>query len=302
MWIVNLNYWGCNQYITQRALGADLKTARTGILFAGFMKLAMPVIVMLPGIAAYVLYKNGALQTEMGVGEAFKADNAYSAILGFLPTGLKGLSVAALTAAIVASLAGKANSISTIFTLDIYKRYINKDAGEKKLVIMGRIAILVAIIFSVTLTWNDALGIGGEGGFTFIQKYTGFFSPGVFAVFLLGMFWKRTTGAAAVAGVVGGFLLSVFFNSYAVGLLGHENILYTAYINKDGVYEIPFLICMGWAFVFTILMMVVMSLAGPKINPKGLELDKSMFKVAPSTLALIVVTLLCVAGLYITFW
>lgn len=302
IWIVNLNYWGCNQYITQRALGADLKTARTGILFAGFMKLAMPVIVMLPGIAAYVLYKNGGLQVEMGVGEAFKADNAYSAILGFLPTGLKGLSVAALTAAIVASLAGKANSISTIFTLDIYKRYINKDAEEKKLVIMGRIAILVAIIFSVALTWNDALGIGGEGGFTFIQKYTGFFSPGVFAVFLLGMFWKRTTGSAAVAGVVGGFVLSVFFNSYAVDLFGHETILWTAYKNAAGHYEIPFLICMGWAFFFTMVMMISMSLAGPKINPKGLELDATMFKVAPSTLALIVVTLLCVAGLYITFW
>ncbi|MXN92956.1 sodium/solute symporter [Flavobacterium sp. Sd200] len=302
IWIVNLNYWGCNQYITQRALGADLKTARTGILFAGLMKLAMPIIVMLPGIAAYVLYKDGALQTEMGIGENFNADNAYSAILGFLPTGLKGLSVAALTAAIVASLAGKANSISTIFTLDIYKRYINKDAEEKKLVIVGRLAILVAIIFSVVLTWNDALGIGGEGGFTFIQKYTGFFSPGVFAIFLLGMFWKRTTGSAAVAGVIAGFLLSIFFNSYAVGIFGHDNILYTAYLNKAGEYEIPFLICMGWSFFFTMVLMIVMSLAGPKISAKSFEVDSKMFKVEPSTLALIVITLLLVAGLYITFW
>ncbi|KOS06081.1 sodium transporter [Flavobacterium akiainvivens] len=302
IWIVNLNYWGCNQYITQRALGADLKTARTGILFAGFMKLAMPIIVMLPGIAAYVLYSNGALQNEMGIGADLKPDNAYSAILGFLPTGLKGLSVAALTAAIVASLAGKANSISTIFTLDIYQRYINKTAGEKKLVNMGRIAILVAILFSVALTWNDALGIGGEGGFTFIQKYTGFFSPGVFAVFFLGMFWKRTTGAAAVAGVVVGFLLSVFFNSFAVEMFGNETLLWTAYKNASGVYEIPFLICMGWAFVFTLLLMIGMSLAGPKVNPKAFGIDTAMFKVAPSTLALIVVTLLCLAGLYVTFW
>jgi solute:Na+ symporter, SSS family len=304
IWIVNLNYWGCNQYITQRALGADLKTARTGILFAGFMKLAMPIIVMLPGIAAYVLYSNGHgdFQELMLKDNKLNADNAYSAILNFLPTGLKGLSVAALTAAIVASLAGKANSISTIFTLDIYKRYINKDAGEKKLVIMGRIAILVAIIFSVALTWNDALNIGGEGGFTFIQKYTGFFSPGVFAVFLLGMFWKRTTGAAAVAGVVGGFVLSVFFNSYAVDWFGPETLLWTAYENKDGIMEIPFLICMGWAFVFTLVMMIGMSLTGPKINPKAFGIDSSMFRVAPSTLALIVITLLCLAGLYITFW
>ena len=119
-WIVNLNYWGCNQYITQRALGADLKTARTGILFAAMLKLMMPIIVMLPGIAAYVLNKHGHLEVVGGM------DGAYSAVLGFLPTGLKGLSIAALTAAIVASLAGKANSISTIFTLDIYKKYIKK--------------------------------------------------------------------------------------------------------------------------------------------------------------------------------
>jgi len=137
-WIVNLNYWGCNQYITQRALGADLKTARTGILFAGLMKLAMPIIVILPGIAAYVLYKNGGLQHEMTTGGKLHMDNAYSAVLGFLPSGLKGLSIAALTAAIVASLAGKANSISTIFTMDIYKKYIKKDADEKTMVGMGK--------------------------------------------------------------------------------------------------------------------------------------------------------------------
>lgn len=301
-WIVNLNYWGCNQYITQRALGADLKTARTGILFAGFMKLAMPVIVMLPGIAAYVLYSNGALQGEMAPGGHFNADNAYSAILGFLPTGLKGLSVAALTAAIVASLAGKANSISTIFTLDIYKKYINKDASEKKLVTTGRITIFVAMVLSILFTWDDLLGIGGEGGFTFIQKYTGFISPGVFAVFLLGMFWKRTTGSAAVVGIILGFVLSVFFNNYAPEVVGHETILWTAFPNGKGGWEIPFHICMGWAFFFTMVVMILMSLAGPKESPKAFQLDKSMFKVAPSTMALIVITLLLVAALYIRFW
>ena len=125
-------------------------------------------------------------------------DSAYSAILGFLPAGLKGLSIAALTAAIVASLAGKLNSISTIFTLDIYKKYINKEADETKQVWTGRATVLAAILLSLMFTWSDLLGIGGEGGFTFIQKYTGFISPGVFAMFILGMFWKRTTGAAAL--------------------------------------------------------------------------------------------------------
>ncbi|MFN3665220.1 MAG: sodium:solute symporter family transporter [Sediminibacterium sp.] len=297
-WIVNLNYWGCNQYITQRALGANLQTARTGILFAGLLKLMMPVIVMLPGIAAYVLYKNGHLpQLEGG-----SKDGAYSAILSFLPSGLKGLSIAALTAAIVASLAGKANSISTIFTLDIYKKYLKPSADEKKMVWTGRLTIFIAMIVSVLFTWNDTLGIGGEGGFTFIQKYTGFISPGVFAMFILGMFWKRTTGAAAIAGVICGFVLSVFFNNYAPALLGNETILYTAYPNGKGGFEIPFLINMGWSFFFTMALMIGISLGGPKINPKAFIFEKGMFKVSNSVLVLIIITLLLLTALYVRFW
>jgi SSS family solute:Na+ symporter len=297
IWIINLNYWGCNQYITQRALGADLQTARTGILFAGLLKLMMPLIVMLPGIAAYVLYKGGHLPQLVG-----GKDGAYSAILTFLPTGLKGLSVAALTAAIVASLAGKVNSISTIFTLDIYAKYFKKGTEEKNLVLVGRSTVFIGMILAVLFTWNDLLGIGGEGGFTFIQKYTGFISPGVFAMFILGMFWKRTTGSAAIAGVLAGFLFSVFFNEMAPSLLGNDTFLYTAYPNGKGGFEIPFHICMGLSFFFTMAIMIVMSLAGPKVNPKAFELDKSMFKVSPSTLALIVVTLLIIAALYVKFW
>ncbi|WDF78610.1 sodium/solute symporter [Mucilaginibacter sp. KACC 22773] len=301
-WIVNLNYWGCNQYITQRALGSDIKTARTGILFAGLMKLAMPIIVVIPGIAAYVLYKNGGLQHEMASGGHFNSDNAYSAILGFLPTGLKGLSVAALTAAIVASLAGKANSISTIFTLDIYKKHMVKDADEKKMVWVGKLTILAALVFSIILTWKDLLGIGGEGGFTFIQKYTGFISPGIFAIFILGFFWKRTTGAAAIAGILTGFAMSVLFNNYAPALFGHETFLYTAFPNGKGGWEIPFLICMGLSFMFTIIVMVIISLAGPKINPKAFDIPRAMFKVDKQTLALIIVTLLLLTMLYAKFW
>ncbi len=302
IWIVNLNYWGCNQYITQRALGADLKTARTGILFAALLKIFMPLIVMLPGIAAYVLYKNGSLQNEMAPGGKLLADNAYSAILTFLPSGLKGLSMAALTAAIVASLAGKANSISTIFTLDIYQKYIKKDASEKQLVWIGRITIFAAMLLSIALTWQDALGIGREGGFTFIQKYTGYLSPGIFAVFILGFFWKRTTGAAAVAGILGGFALAVLFNNYAPALFGNETMLYTAYPNGNGGYEIPFLICMGWTFVFTVLMMVAMSLVGPVINPKAFSIDASMFRLQPAATALTVIIVLLITVLYVRLW
>jgi solute:Na+ symporter, SSS family len=318
-WIVNLNYWGCNQYITQRALGADLQTARKGILFAGFLKLLMPIIVMLPGIAAYVLHTNGHLPGLSGM------DGAYSAILGFLPSGLKGLAIAALTAAIVASLAGKLNSIGTIFTLDIYMRYFRKkplqavevagenvapsladiegkNAEEKKLVWVGRMAALFSIVLAVVFEWKDLLGISGAGGFTFIQKYTGFISPGVFAMFILGMFWKRTTGAAAVAGLLTGFAMAIFFNSFAVSVFGHENFMFTAFKNNDGVYEIPFLINMGWAFVITLIVMVGVSLAGPKINPKAFILDKTMFKVSPAVTAMIVATVLILMALYVKFW
>lgn len=302
-WIVNLNYWGCNQYITQRALGADLQTARKGILFAGFLKLLMPIIVMLPGIAAYVLHQNGHLEGLRGM------DDAYSAILGFLPSGLKGLAIAALTAAIVASLAGKLNSIGTIFTLDIYMKYFKKkevNAGaegtEKSMVWIGRMTAAVAIVLAVLFEWKDLLGIGGKGGFTFIQEYTGFISPGVFAMFILGMFWKRTTGTAAVAGLITGLVVIIFFKLFIVQIFGNETILYTAFKNAEGKYEIPFLINMGWSFVITLLVMIGVSLAGPKVNPKAFELDKAMFKLKPSIIAMIVATLLILSAIYIKFW
>ena len=299
-WIVNLNYWGCNQYITQRALGANLQTARTGILFAGFIKLMMPIIVMLPGIAAYVLHKNGHLPQLHG-----GKDGAYAAVLSFLPNGLKGLSIAALTAAIVASLAGKANSISTIFTLDIYKKYIGKEADEKNLVWTGMVTIIIAMLVAILFTWNDLLGISGEGGFTFIQKYTGFISPGVFAMFILGMFWKRTTGTAAIAGLITGLVMAVIFNNYAPSWFGHETLLYTAFPTMEGdrqVWRIPFLICMGWSFIFTVAVMVALSLAGPRINPKAFMLDKEMFRLKPATLTLIVIMLMILVAIYVRFW
>jgi solute:Na+ symporter, SSS family len=303
MWIANLNYWGCNQYITQRALGADLPTARAGILFAAFLKLMMPLIVVLPGIAAYVIYKNGGLQTEMLTNGEFRNDNAYSAILGFLPTGLKGLSMAALTAAIVASLAGKANSISTIYTLDIYKKYVNKNAADTKLVWMGRITVFVALLLAIIVNWKDSLGIGGEGGFIFIQKYTGYISPAIFAVFLLGFFWKKTTSKAAVAGIAGGLILMVLFDKVLPGYFP-ETLLYTAFLNAQGIYEIPFLISMGWVFTFTVLLMVIISLLDTNGRKKvnALEVDPAMFKVSPGILTMIIVIIAILLALYIRFW
>ncbi len=169
-------------------------------------------------------------------------------------------------------------------------------------VIVGRVTVFVAMILAVLFTWNDLLGIGGVGGFTYIQKYTGFISPGVFAMFFLGMFWKRTTGLAAIVGVIVGFLLSVFFNELAPQVMGHENFLYTAYPNGKGGYEIPFHISMGLSFMFTMIIMIAISLGGPKINPKAFELDKAMFKLKPQTILLIILTLLIISALYVKFW
>ncbi|HWJ30430.1 MAG TPA: hypothetical protein VNS32_28105, partial [Flavisolibacter sp.] len=173
---------------------------------------------------------------------------------------------------------------------------------ENQMVWIGRLVAFVAIVFAVIFEWKDLLGIGGKGGFTFIQEYTGFISPGVFAMFILGMFWKRTTGAAAVVGLVTGLGMSIFFKLLAVPMLGHETILYTAFKNDSGAYEIPFLISMGWSFFFTMVAMIAVSLAGPRINPKAFALDKKMFKVQPSIVAMIVVTLMILAALYVKFW
>ncbi len=308
MWIVNLNYWGCNQYITQRALGADLKTARSGILFAAFLKLLMPVIVVLPGIAAYVIYTKGGLQTELlGPDGVLNPDRSYPVLLNLLPVGLKGLSFAALTAAVVASLAGKVNSISTIFTLDIFKKKIDVDASEQKMVRIGKITVVVAMLLAVIIAPH--LGIDKKGGFEFIQEYTGFVSPGIFAMFILGFFWKKTSSNAAMFATIGGFVLSVLFK-FLPQFMNLEFLNSTGFAvlvpQEDGtsLYEIPFIDRMGFVFVICVLFMVLISLYDQKrgLKTKGLEIDSSMFKVNSSFLAgsLLIVGIL--VALYSVFW
>jgi len=307
MWIVNLNYWGCNQYITQRALGADLKTARGGILFAAFLKLLMPIIVVLPGIAAYVLYKDGAFQTEMLQDGSVNPDRAYPVLLNLLPVGLKGLSFAALTAAVVASLAGKANSIATIFTLDIYKKAIKKEATEKNLVVVGKVTIIAAMLLGVFIAPH--LGIDKKGGFQFIQEYTGFFSPGIFAMFILGFFWKKTTSNAALFATLGGFSLSVLLKKLPlfVNLEFLQRFGFSKLVKQDSgamLYEIPFLDRMGFVFLFCIIGMFIISMIensrGLKTN--GLEVDASMFKTTRGFAvgALLIIGIL--VALYTIYW
>jgi SSS family solute:Na+ symporter len=302
MWIVNLNYWGCNQYITQRALGADLPTARKGILFASFLKLLMPVIVVLPGIAAYVLHQNGMFQQEMLKDGVVNQDNAYSSILNLLPVGLKGLAFAALTAAIVASLAGKANSISTIFTLDIFKK-IKPDADEAKMVKVGKTTVVVSLLIAVLIA--PLLGIDKKGGFEFIQEYTGFVSPGILAMFLLGFFWKKTTSNAALFATVGGFAFSVFFKFLPKFMnLAFLEPFNFAKDNGQGVYEIPFLDRMGFVFLIAVIGMVLISLYENKkgIQPKGLEVDKSMFRLSTGFGVGVLIVCGILAALYTIFW
>jgi SSS family solute:Na+ symporter len=279
MWIVNLNYWGCNQYITQRALGADLKTSRQGILFAAFLKMLMPIIVVIPGIAAYVLHQKGLFQQEMlDKTGTLNQDNAYPVLLNLLPIGLKGLSFSALTAAIVASLAGKANSISTIFTLDIYRKFFGKDASEAQLVNIGRATVVVALL--VAIVASPFMGIDKKGGFQFIQEMTGLVSPGLFAAFFMGFFWKKTNSEGALFAIVGGFLMALWMNY--------------------NMTDIPFLDRMGYIFCICVAVMVALGLWKP--SKQGLEVESSMFRMDRGFAigAAIIVTMLTI--LYTYFW
>ena len=279
MLIVNLNYWGCNQYIVQRALGADLRTARKGLLFAAFLKLLMPVIVVLPGIAAYCLDKSGALGDAMRQGGELNPDRAYPTLLALLPAGIKGLAFAALVAAVVASLAGKANSVATIFTLDIYNKRVNRQASEQRMVWIGRVSVVASMAIAVVLA--PLLGIDKKGGFQYIQEYTGFVSPGILAMFLLGFFWSRTTAAAAMFATIGGLVFSVFLKFLPLAMdLGFLAPIGFAVDNGAGTYEIPFLDRMLIVFVMVVIGMVLMSkLAQRDGSHRRMVIDRAMFRV-----------------------
>lgn len=289
MLVNNLAYWGCNQYIVQRALGADLPTARKGILFAAFLKLLIPVIAVLPGIAMYVMHHNGLFQKEM-LNEAgvLKPDQAYPTLMNLLPAGLKGVAFAALTAAVVASLAGKANSISTIFSLDIYKKYFNKNADERKVVITGRWVVIISMILAALVA--PALK-SLDQAYQFIQEYVGFFSPGVLAIFLLGMFWKKTTPAAGLVGA----LITV-----PVAIILKFLPQWT-----NGVFpDYPFLDRMSITFLLTVLIMVIISLAKPSRagDTHSIEMDTSLFKVTPGFIIGSFIICGILTALYTVFW
>lgn len=235
LWVMNVSYWGFNQYIIQRALGAkDIAEAQKGIALAAYLKLLMPVIVVLPGIAALVLVPGLA-----------KPDQAYPEMMKLLPPGVLGLVFAALVAAIVASLAAKINSIATIFTLDIYAK-AKKGSSEQHLVTVGRITAVVAVIIGIVMA-KPLLG-KAEQAFQFIQDFTGFFTPGIVVIFMLGLFWKRATTASALVAAIGGAALSgAFFVA-----------------DKLGVFVIPFMNRVGLVFLLTLAAAIIVSLVAPQ--------------------------------------
>ncbi len=283
-WIVNFNYFGCNQYMIQRALGADLPTARNGVLFAAFLKLMMPFIVVLPGLAAYVLFQenaDAAIVQGITDNNIVKPDNAYPVLLNILPVGLKGLAFAALTAAIVASLAGKANSISTIYMLDIHKKFFDPAMSEKKTVWLGRVAIVIS--FVIALAISPFLKNFGQG-FEYIQEYTGFISPGILCIFLLGMFWKRATTNGALAAAVLSIPLSTLF--------------------KYQLPDMPFLNRMGTVFWICVAVQVTISLleSRGKADAKAFAVNSLWFRTKPSFRLGAVAICTMLALVYLIFW
>ncbi|MBU2554922.1 MAG: sodium/sugar symporter [Bacteroidetes bacterium] len=291
MWVANLYYWGFNQYIIQRALAAkSLREAQKGIAFAGFLKLIVPLIVVVPGIIAYVMYTQPAGTAAIdGVTDVFNkagggmdVDRAYPWLIStFIPVGLKGLVVAALSAAIVSSLASMLNSTATIFTMDIYKPYINKKAGNKQLVRTGRISVLVALVVATSI----AKSMGSiPQMFQYIQEYTGLVSPGILAVFLMGLFWKKTNVKGAIIGV----LVSI---PVALGL-------------KFLPIEMPFLDQMLYTLLITMATITGVSLSTGKgdDDPKAIPLFRETFITDKMFNISAYIMLLIVVVLYVVFW
>jgi SSS family solute:Na+ symporter len=290
LWVANLYYWGFNQYIIQRTLAAkSLKESQKGILLAAFLKLIIPLIVVVPGIAAYVMVNDPAIMANLGeagmlnIPTTGQSDKAYPWLLQFLPTGLKGVAFAALAAAIVSSLASMLNSTSTIFTMDIYKQYINKDADDKTTVNVGRISGAVALIIAVIVA---PMLDGLDQVFQYIQEFTGMVSPGILAIFILGLFWKKTTNNAAIWGAVLSFPIALTLKF--IPIAGLE----------------PWMHQMGITTVLTMGIIMIMSHLQNKgkDDPKGIEITKDLFKTTPLfNLGSIVICILLIV-LYCLFW
>lgn len=301
MWVANLYYWGFNQYIIQRALAAkSLKEAQKGILLAAFLKLLIPFIVVIPGIAAYVIVNDPEMLSRLGAEGLLNipsdgaADKAYPWLIQFLPAGLKGLAFVALTAAIVSSLASMLNSTSTIFTMDIYKQYIDKNANDHKTVTVGRITSSIALLIGAIVA--PLLG-GINQAFQFIQEYTGVVSPGILAIFILGLFWKKTTNKAAIWGALLSIPIAMFFK---VGPKGWA----TGGVLENVFPNLPFLDQMGYTTLLTMGIIAAISWVQNKgkDDEKGFALQKETFSTSSSFTICTFAVMIVLAFLYAFFW
>jgi len=271
MWIMNISYWGFNQYIIQRALAAkNIQEAQKGIAFAAFLKLLMPVIVVLPGIAIFVL--NPTLATP---------DHAYPEAMAMLPSGIKGLVFAALLAAIVSSLASMTNSISTIFTMDIYASFSSKKDENGNRVMVGRVVAVAAMLLAMICA-KPLLG-NFDQAFQYIQEFTGFFTPGIVVIFLLGMFWKKTTSSGALAAAIGSAVLSFAFKMFWPEL---------PFIDRVGLV---FLLCVAIAVSFSVF-------AGNRNQDGAVSLRDIQFATTNGFNFSAVLVALILAALYATWW
>lgn len=300
MWVANLYYWGFNQYIIQRTLAAkSLREAQKGILLAAFLKLIIPVIVVLPGIVAFAMN-----MSPEGIITATSADPSFFSpsgriindnaapwlIKSFVPVGLKGLVLAALAAAIVSSLASMLNSTATIFTMDIYKSYFRPDSSEKELVNIGRASAALALVIAVFLA--PLLNNLGQV-FQYIQEYTGVVSPGILAVFILGLFWKKTTNNAAIWGVLLSIPLALYFKVAPNG-----------WSESSFFPDLPFMHQMMATWVLTMVIMVIIShLEGKgKDHEKGIILSESLFSTSPGFNISAFIIMVILVALYGLFW
>ena len=299
MWVANLYYWGFNQYIIQRTLAAkSLAEGQKGIVFAAFLKLIIPVIVVLPGIIAYVMNidDSGMLTTAsvdpgfIGATGNFANDNAAPWLIkNFIPVGVKGLILAALAAAIVSSLASMLNSTSTIFTMDIYKSHFNKNASDAKMVSVGRITAVVALVIAIIIA--PQLGSLGQV-FIFIQEYTGVVSPGILAVFLMGLFYKKATNNGAIWGAILSIPIAMYFKVAPKG-----------WSDASIFVELPFMHQMGYTCIATLAIIALISyLDGNQDDPKGINLTKKLFATNKTFNIGAFSVLLITAFLYAMFW
>jgi SSS family solute:Na+ symporter len=270
LWIMNLSYWGFNQYIIQRALAAkSVQEAQKGVVFAAFLKLLVPVLVVVPGIATYVL--TPGLE---------RADQAYPAMMALAPAGLRGLILAALIAAIVSSLGSMMNSIATIFTMDLY-RPLRPGTSEHSLVVLGRSVALTALVVAA-LAARPLLG-NAEQAFQWLQEFTGFFTPGVVTLFMLGMFWKRATARGAFAAAIGSAVFSLAF--------------------KLWMPLVPFMDRVGWVFLLCVGVAVAVSLlTGRGDHPKAIRVSEVRFATGPGFNAAAALVAAILTGLYWYWW